>query len=196
MIRFRVSCLFGTFTPPLGNCKPSQQCLIGSGYFLIGNNNAKMPSSPIDVAKAISGKKNEDIAEDLGVTPGYVSRLNRRERNLTLVHIEKLAESAGVPLSDFFKKMAEAIEAEEDRPPPKTIELTSRRDDLANALNFDSSEQLNFDPEAFKQAYGHVYKIHKSMLGGLGDDDLFTKMFLEAYETIVSQKQIPAIDNT
>lgn len=180
-------CLYDNSKPQIGKLF-NQIAPIRPCNFITSNNNAYMASSPIDVSKAISGKNNEDIAEDLGVSPGYVSRLNRRERNLTLTHIELLAKSAGIPLADFFIRLGEALKTEENAPEAKPSR-GSRRAELAKALTFDQSEKVNFDPTAFKRAYRLVLGIHKSVLGGIGDDDDFTRMFLEAYETIVSEQQ-------
>lgn len=75
-------------------------------------------------AKGITGK---ELADRMGVTPGYISHLFRgRKRNLTLTSLAKLAEALGMSVDIFLTADEENIVAEVPVPVPPDDAVRTR----------------------------------------------------------------------
>ncbi len=48
------------------------------------------------------GYRQQEVAEILGVTEGFISLVKSQQRSFTLDHLEKLADAKGVQLGEFF----------------------------------------------------------------------------------------------
>lgn len=59
---------------------------------------SKLSVAVVDWLVRERGFTQEQVAEVLEVTPGYISRVRRRERGLTLEHLERVAEAVRMPL--------------------------------------------------------------------------------------------------
>lgn len=47
----------------------------------------------------------EELAHKAGVHRTYIGMIERAEKNITLVNIEKICKALGLNLSDFFKNL-------------------------------------------------------------------------------------------
>ena len=66
----------------------------------------------IQIARKRKGLTQEEVAERIGITPKYLSSIERGQANPTLDLIMNLAESIKVPVGDFF----DVAEEMKDRP--------------------------------------------------------------------------------
>ncbi|MBI2816308.1 MAG: helix-turn-helix transcriptional regulator [Acidobacteria bacterium] len=51
------------------------------------------------------GVSQEEFADLCGLDRSYMGGVERGERNISLVNIEKIANGAGVPLKDLFREV-------------------------------------------------------------------------------------------
>lgn len=64
-------------------------------------------------ARKARGLSQEDFADRCGIDRSYMGSVERGERNLALVNIEKIVQALGLAYSEFFK----ALDAQVDEPP-------------------------------------------------------------------------------
>ena len=58
----------------------------------------------IKMMRMQNGIKSKDLAEHLGKTPGYVSKLEKCKINITIDKLSILANYFGVEITELFKK--------------------------------------------------------------------------------------------
>jgi transcriptional regulator with XRE-family HTH domain len=49
------------------------------------------------------GLSQEDLAEKAGVHRTYIGMIERAEKNITLINIEKIANALGIPIDELLK---------------------------------------------------------------------------------------------
>lgn len=64
-------------------------------------------------ARKAQGYSQEDFADRCGIDRSYMGSVERGERNLALVNIEKIIQALGLAYSEFFK----ALDVPGDTPP-------------------------------------------------------------------------------
>jgi transcriptional regulator with XRE-family HTH domain len=149
--------------------------------------NDGMPHSPIQIAKDLTGKNADEIAEEMGISSSYMSRLSSGDRKLTLAHVEKLAKIANVSLDKFYRMMGGANE--NNSSDQESLEQKEKRERIASMLDFDPTEQVNYDTETFRLAYSTVYAIHIQRYGKIGDVNAFADMVLDAYDIMTGDSK-------
>lgn len=71
----------------------------------------KKPSTLVKFGHAVRDERNraglsqEKLAELAGVHRTYVGMIERAEKNITLLNLEKIAKGLGVPMSRIVKKI-------------------------------------------------------------------------------------------
>jgi phage repressor protein C with HTH and peptisase S24 domain len=76
-----------------------------------------MTKNPVKVAKELSGLKGEQLAERIGISAGYLSRLGSSKRAIKTDLIDKLAEVSGLTTADFYLHLSD----EENAPKPTKL---------------------------------------------------------------------------
>lgn len=150
--------------------------------------NGGMPHSPIQIAKELTGKNADEIAEEMGISSSYMSRLTSGDRKLTLAHVEKLAKIANVSLDRFYRMMGGV--SDNDSGEGETPEKKEKRERIASLLDLDPTEQVNYDTETFRLAYSTVYAIHIQRYGKIGDVNAFADMVLDAYDIMTGDAKV------
>ncbi len=83
-------------------------------------NNDSMTKNPIKAAKKISGLTGEQLAEKIGISASYLSRLGSKDRPVKTDLIDKLAEAVGMSSAEFYGVMAgESVPPERTANPGK-----------------------------------------------------------------------------
>jgi len=149
-------------------------CQIGpSTLFLFGNNKC-MHKSPIKLAKQITGYTQERLAEELGISPGHLSRMSNSKRRITTDYIERLASVCDVTTDEFYRLLGTE---------PGDVENASE-----NLVGHTANEPLVLNPSVFKKAYERAKAIEKTTLGGRGSNADFAVIFDEVYADFSEQE--------
>jgi transcriptional regulator with XRE-family HTH domain len=82
------------------------------------------------------GYRQQEVAQVLGVTEGFISLVKSQQRSFTLDHLEKLAEVQGMQLGEFFIEVTRPKKANSEaaRFFPATERLLRKADAASAAL--------------------------------------------------------------
>ncbi|WP_208996488.1 helix-turn-helix domain-containing protein [Pseudovibrio ascidiaceicola] len=65
-----------------------------------------MTKNPVKVAKELSGLTGEQLAEKIGISASYLSRLGSKGRSIKTDLIDKLAEAVGMSTAEFYGQIS------------------------------------------------------------------------------------------
>ncbi len=71
-----------------------------------------MTKNPIQVAKELSGLKGEDLAERIGISASYLSRLGSNSRSIKTQMLDKIAEALGMTTTEFYGYLEDSKSSE------------------------------------------------------------------------------------
>lgn len=86
-----------------------------------------MKKNPVQVAKRLSGKTGEQLAELAGVSPGYLSRMSNGKRTITTRFLDQLAGALDMSTEQFYRHLS-------DTPPDEPTKTKATGRQITNPL--------------------------------------------------------------
>lgn len=141
-------------------------------YITSWRNNTAMTKNPIKVAKDLSGLTGEQLAEKIGISASYLSRLGSKNRSVKTDLLDKLAEVVGMSSAEFYSRLADNAEPMQGRDLPELkdrLKFARKKAGFASAI--EAAQALDLKAP--------IYTHHENGTRGTSLDmiDLYARFF-------------------